>query len=208
VSFRRNRRLAFAAAALLALATSLGSTRTEAARRRTKPPTEPPVTANEYRPAELADAVRVAALPIATSASAILGVPACPSGVKRSPTMAAQCLVAFDKTLVPFVVAVGSGGTLTASPVFVVVARVELEREIARANTDAVSCGKSPVVVVPSGSAADCRIGKRAVNAIITRTQTGWTVTTTPNDGKRNSEPPEDTKPSKSPTPPKKKKRK
>jgi hypothetical protein len=176
-----------------------------AAKRRTKPSTEPPAKANEYKPAELAEAVRVAALPIATSASAILGVPACPSGVKRSPTMAAQCLVSYDKTLVPFVVAVGPSGTLTASPVFVVVPRIELEREIARTNADPVTCGKSPVVMVPSGSATDCNIGKRAVNAIITRTATGWSVTTTPNVGKRNSEPTEDANPSKPST---KKKRK
>jgi hypothetical protein len=166
-----------------------------AARRRARPPTEPPVKANEYKPSELADAVRVAALPIATSASAILGAPACPSGVKRSPTMAAQCLVAFDKTLVPFVVAVGATGTLTASPVFVIVPRLELEREIARTTTDPVTCGKAPVVAVPSGSTAGCNIGKRAVDAVITRTPTGWTVTTTPSQGRRNSESVEDTKP-------------
>jgi hypothetical protein len=171
-----------------------------AARRRTRSPAptaEPPAKANEYKPSELADAVRVAALPIATSASAILGVPACPSGVKRSPTMAAQCLVAFDKTLVPFVVAVGATGTLTASPVFVIVPRLELEREIARTTTDPVTCGKSPVVAVPSGSIAGCNIGKRAVNALITRTPTGWTVTTTPSEGKRNAELTDDTKPPK-----------
>jgi hypothetical protein len=111
--------------------------------------------------------------------------------------MAAQCLVAFDKTLVPFVVAVGSTGSLVASPVFVVVPRVELEREIGKSTTESVTCGKSPIVAVPSGSFADCKIGKRAVNAVITRATTGWTVTTTPNDGKPNAEPTEDTKPPK-----------
>jgi hypothetical protein len=111
--------------------------------------------------------------------------------------MAAQCLVAFDKTLVPFVVAVGANGTLAASPVFVIIPRLELEREIARATTDPVTCGKSPVVAVPSGSIAGCNIGKRAVNAVITRTPTGWSVSTTPNEGKRNAESTEDTKPPK-----------
>ena len=140
--------------------------------------TEPPVRADEYRPAELADAIRSAALPIAVAAGATLGNPVCPSGVKRSPTMAAQCLVAFDSVSVPYVVAVGTGGALIASPLFVVAARRDIERELAKSANANVGCGKSAVLAVPSGSAVACTIATRAVDATILRQGTTWTVTT------------------------------
>ena len=140
--------------------------------------TEPPVRADEYRPAELADAIRGAALPLAVAAGATLGSPVCPSGVKRSPTMAAQCLVAFDSVSVPYVVAVGTGGALIASPLFVVVARRDVEREIAKSGNANVGCGKSAVLAVPSGSAVACTIATHTIDATILRQGTTWTVTT------------------------------
>jgi hypothetical protein len=147
--------------------------------------TEPTVKANEYRPAELAEAVRIAATPVATSASAVLGAPVCPTGVKRSPSMAAQCIVTFDRVTAAYVVAVGSSGTLVASPVFLVIPRLDLERELGRTSDAPVRCGTAPVLVVPSGSATGCDVGKRSIDAIVTRQSQGWTVSTTPSRGKK-----------------------
>ena len=145
-----------------------------------KKSTEPAVRADEYRPAELADAIRLAAIPVAVSTGAVLGNPVCPSGVRRSPTMAAQCLVSFDSVSIPYVVAVGAGGSLVASPLFVLVARRDVERELAKSSNAPVSCGKSAVLAVPSGSAVTCTIDKRAVDATILRQGTSWTVRTRP----------------------------
>jgi hypothetical protein len=166
-------------ATLLIVGTSAwNSARVEARPKRKSPvkTTEPAVKANEYRPAELADAVRAAAIPLATAASAVLGPPVCPSGVKRSPTMAAQCIVAFDKVNAAYVIAVGPSGSLVASPVFLIVPRIELERELAKTANAAVRCGKAAVIVVPSGSATRCDVGKGTVDATVTRQGAGWTV--------------------------------
>lgn len=152
----------------------------EASARSKKRKTEPTVRADEYRPAELAEAIRSAALPVAVSAGAVLGNPVCPSGVKRGPKMAAQCLVAFDSVSVPYVVAVDASGSLVASSLFVLVARRDVERELSRSSNAAVSCGKNAIFAVPSGAAVSCRIDTRAFDATILRQGAGWTVTTKP----------------------------
>jgi hypothetical protein len=118
------------------------------------------LTAKTVSATDLAAAVRAAALLPAQQVGAVLGVASCPTGVSTVVGTVAQCIVGFDKTPVPFLVRVDSGGVLAASPTFLVLSRVGIDAAATAVAGPTVRCGTERVLVVPAASEITCAGGK------------------------------------------------
>ena len=134
----------------------------------------------EYKSSELGAAVTRSALNLAVQSGAVLGKPTCPSGVKRASTMAAQCVISFDKVVVAYTVTTDAAGGLVAAPAFVVVPRRLLESEVRKSTNTITTCGKESVVVVPSGAIVRCQSPKAEVAVQVFSTPGGWRVEVLP----------------------------
>lgn len=167
-----------------ALSLAIGAQPADAARKKKAAVEKPFVDSpkpGEYGSSELGSVVTRAALNLAVQAGATLGRPTCPSGVKRSPTMAAQCLITFDAITAPYTVTTTAVGSLVAAPVFLVIPRRLLESELRNgAGTATASCGKASVIVVPSGATVRCQFGKQDLEVQVFSTAVGWRIVTSP----------------------------
>jgi hypothetical protein len=114
-------------------------------------------------PTLIAEAVRVAATPIATSTGVTLGRPACPSGASSKPGTVIQCVVGFGPVPVGFLVTVAPSGVLSAAPTFPIHRRSAVEAAASVRERTTVRCGTAPVIVLPAGALLTCRAGSRDV---------------------------------------------
>ncbi len=109
--------------------------------------------------AQVSAAVRASATPVATALAAKLGKPSCPPVEKPRVGLTLQCLVAFDKSLVGWLVTLTPTGGLDARPTFPVVSKRRLE---SLAGTGA-TCDMPAFVGLPVGATVSCRVGKTTI---------------------------------------------
>lgn len=119
------------------------------------PTTTAPFTSRSG-PAEVSAAVRASATPVATALGAKLGKPSCPPVEKPRVGLTLQCLVAFDKSVVGWLVTLTRFGTLDAQPTFPVVSKRRLESLAGSGAT----CDMAPFIGLPVGAIVSCSAGK------------------------------------------------
>ncbi len=95
-------------------------------------------------------------MPLATALGAKLGKPSCPPVEKPRVGLTLQCLVAFDKSVVGWLVTLTRFGTLDAQPTFPIVSKRRLESQAGPGAT----CDVAPFVGLPVGATVSCRAGK------------------------------------------------
>ncbi len=124
-----------------------------------KPPT---TTAQAYSgksgAAQVSAAITASALPIASSLGAKLGKPNCPPVETPKVGLTLQCLVAFEKSIVGWLVTLTSAGGLDARPTFPIVSKRRLE-SLAGAGS---VCDIPAFVGLPVGASVSCSTGKTA----------------------------------------------
>ena len=137
-----------------------GSPASAASSKSLRPPTTtaPPFTGRSG-PTEVSAAVRASATPVATALAAKLGKPSCPPVEKPRVGLTLQCLVAFDKSLVGWLVTLTSTGGLDARPTFPIVSKRRLESLAGNGAT----CDMPAFVGLPVGATVSCRIGKTTI---------------------------------------------
>jgi hypothetical protein len=118
----------------------------------------------EIKPVTAAEQVRVAALPVATRVGAKLGRPSCPSGVPNRVGATFQCTVAVGDAVVPFLVRVGDGATLSVTQAWAVAPSASV---IAAAGPKA-KCGGRKVHTGPVGSVVNCTVAGSTVKVRFT----------------------------------------
>ncbi len=165
-----------AAAALLVVAGSVGtrtfpptaassksSTSSKRASSKSVTTTAPPFT-GKSRPADVSAAVRASATPVAAALGAKLGKPSCPPVERPRVGLTLQCLVAFDKSVVGWLVTLTPAGSLDARPTFPIVGKRRLE---SLAGTGA-TCDMPAFVGLPAGATVSCRVGKTDIEFSMT----------------------------------------
>ena len=116
--------------------------------------------------AQVRAAVTASATPVATTLGARLGKPSCPPVEKPRVGLTLQCLVAFDKSLVGWLITLTPSGALDARPTFPVVSRRRME-SLAGAGA---TCDMPAFVGLPVGATISCRAGKATVGFAMTAT--------------------------------------
>ena len=109
-------------------------------------------------------AVTASATPVATTLGARLGKPSCPPVEKPRVGLTLQCLVAFDKSLVGWLITLTPSGALDARPTFPVVSRRRMESLAGSGAT----CDMPAFVGLPVGATISCRAGKATVDFAMT----------------------------------------
>ena len=127
--------------------------------------TAPPFTGRSG-PADVSAAVRASATPVATAVAAKLGKPSCPPVEKPRVGLTLQCLVAFDKSLVGWLVTLTSTGDLDARPTYPIVSKRRLESLAGPSAT----CDMPAFVGLPVGATVSCRAGKTTIDFRMTPT--------------------------------------
>ncbi len=107
-------------------------------------------------------------MPVATALGAKLGKPSCPPVEKPRVGLTLQCLVAFDKSIVGWLVTLTQFGTLDAQPTFPIVSKRRLESLAGPGAT----CDVAPFVGLPVGATVSCRAGKADIEFRMTATGT------------------------------------
>ena len=120
--------------------------------------TAPPFTGKSGA-VQVSAAVRASATPVATALAAKLGNPSCPPVEKPRVGLTLQCLVAFDKSLVGWLVTLTPEGALDARPTFPIVGKRRLESLAGPSAT----CDMPAFVGLPVGATVSCRAGKATV---------------------------------------------
>ena len=113
--------------------------------------------------AQIVASVSAAATPLAASLGATLGKPSCPPVEKPKTGLTLQCIVAFDKSPVGWLVTLRANGTLFSRPTFPIVSQRAAE---AAAGARAV-CQAAAFVAAPVGSTISCAIDKTTVDVLV-----------------------------------------
>ena len=134
----------------------------------TKSATKAPTTAaapfsGKTGPAQVVASVTASAFPIANSLGATLGKPSCPPIEKPKVGLTLQCVIAFDKHPVGWLVSLRADGTLLARPTFPVVSKQAAEFV---AGPGAV-CALPSFAAVPEGANIDCTIDKKSIELVV-----------------------------------------
>ena len=106
--------------------------------------------------AQVSAAVTASATPVASGLGATLGKPNCPLIEKPKVGLTLQCLVAFDKSLVGWLVTLTASGGLDARPTFPVVSKRRLESLAGSGAT----CDMAAFVGLPVGASVSCTVAK------------------------------------------------
>ncbi len=129
--------------------------------------TAPPFTGKSGAK-QVSAAVTASATPVATTLGARLGKPSCPPVEKPKVGLTLQCLVAFDKSIVGWLVTLTPTGALDARPTFPIVSRRRLESLAGSGAT----CDMAAFVGLPVGATVSCRAGKATIEFRMTATGT------------------------------------
>lgn len=136
-----------------------------------KPSTSPSLSTTVAPPftgrsgaAQVRAAVTASAKPVATTLGARLGKPSCPPVEKPRVGLTLQCLVAFDKSLLGWLVTLTPSGALDARPTFPVVSKRIVESQAGSGAT----CDMAAFVGLPVGATVSCRAGKATIEFAMT----------------------------------------
>lgn len=113
--------------------------------------------------AQVASAVTASALPFATQLGATLGKPSCPPVEKPKVGLTLQCVIAFGKNPVGWLVTLGEGSSLLARPTFPVVSK----RVAELAAGGGAVCSLAPFAGLPVGATVSCTSGKQSIELVV-----------------------------------------
>ncbi len=111
----------------------------------------------------VAAAVTAGALPVATNLGVSLGKPSCPPVEKPKVGLTLQCLIAFDKHPVGWLVTLSADGTLVTRPTFPVISRRAAEEFVGTGSV----CALTSAAAQPVGSTVTCTIGETTVELLV-----------------------------------------
>ena len=111
----------------------------------------------------VAAAVTAGALPVATSLGVPLGKPSCPPIEKPKVGLTLQCLIAFDKHPIGWLVTLRADGTLATRPTFPVISKRTAEEFVGTGSV----CALTSVAAQPIGSTVTCTIHKSTVELLV-----------------------------------------
>ena len=111
----------------------------------------------------VAAAVTAGALPVATSLGVALGKPSCPPIETPKVGLTLQCLIAFDKHPIGWLVTLRADGTLATRPTFPVISKRATEEFVGPGS----ACALTSVAAQPIGSTVTCVVHKTTVELLV-----------------------------------------